>query len=87
MVVAGLCPGTSCVAAASGADGLFVMLRYVHGVLVAGWVSSAPGVPGEQAARRAHAPALLGVPTACRAGVVALALVAFRFLDRFERPA
>ena len=36
-VVAGLCPGTSCVAAATGrVDGLFVVLGMFSGVLVTG---------------------------------------------------
>lgn len=90
MVLAGLCPGTSCVSAATGrADGLFVMLGLLTGVLVAGLGFERLQAFRESTPRGALTlPALLGIPEGfVVAGVVALALVAFRFLDRFERPA
>lgn len=90
MVLAGLCPGTSCVAAATGrADGLFVMLGVLSGVLVSGLGFERFRAFQESTPRGALTlPVLLGIPEGLVvAGVVALALFAFRFLDRFERPA
>lgn len=89
MVLSGLCPGTSCVAAATGrVDGLFVMLGMLSGVLVAGLGFERLQAFQESTPRGALTlPVLLGIPEGfVVAGVVALALVAFRLLDRFERP-
>lgn len=89
LVVAGLCPGTSCVAAATGrGDGLFVMLGMLGGVLVTGLGLQPFRALYESTPRGALTiPQLLGVPRGLVvAGVVALALVAFRLLDRVERP-
>ncbi|HEU4559993.1 MAG TPA: YeeE/YedE thiosulfate transporter family protein [Longimicrobium sp.] len=88
LVAAGLCPGTSCVAAASGRrDGVAVLGGMMAGVLlfvlafplVAGFYGSTPrGVM--------TVPALLGIsPSVATAGLVALALGAFAGVARWER--
>jgi uncharacterized membrane protein YedE/YeeE len=88
--LAGLCPGTSCVAAATGRlDGVAVMLGMFVGVLVTG-----AALPAMQRLYLATArggltlPRLLGIPQ----GVVILvitgvALTAFGFTARIERRA
>lgn len=89
LVVAGLCPGTSCVAAATGrGDGLSVMLGMLGGVLVSGLGLPPLRALYESTPRGALTiPQVLGLPYGVVvAGVVALALVAFRLLDRVERP-
>ena len=89
-VLAGLCPGTSCVAAASGRiDGLFVMAGLFVGIggcgvlfdrLQSFYASSAYGT--------LTLPQLLGLPYGMVVFlVVVIALLAFRVLARFERPA
>jgi hypothetical protein len=86
--VAGLCPGTSCVAAATGrADGLFVMLGMFAGVLATGLAFAPLRHFYESTARGAltlpdvlHAP--YGV-VVC--GVVAVALTAFAAAAWWER--
>ncbi len=89
LVVAGLCPGTSCVAAATGrGDGLCVMLGMLGGVLVTGLGLQPFRALYESTPRGALTiPQLLGLPHGVVvAGVVVLALVAFHLLDRVERP-
>jgi len=74
MAIAGLCPGTSCVAAASGrGDGLAVLLGMLAGVLATG-LGFAPlaGFYESTARGPLTLPAWLGVPD----GVVVLAVVA-----------
>lgn len=89
-VLAGLCPGTSCVAAASGRiDGLAVMAGLFVGIGACGvlfdrlqsfYASTAYGT--------LTLPQLLGLPYGVVVFlVVAIALLAFRVLARFERPA
>jgi uncharacterized membrane protein YedE/YeeE len=86
-VVAGLCPGTSCVAAATGrGDGLAVMLGMFAGVLVTGLAFDALRPFYESTARGALTlPQLVGVPygvVVC--AVVAMALGAFAIAERLE---
>jgi uncharacterized membrane protein YedE/YeeE len=86
-VLAGLCPGTSCVAAATGrGDGLAVMLGMFAGVLVTGLAFDALRPFYESTARGTLTlPQLLGVPygvVVC--AVVAMALVAFTLAERLE---
>jgi uncharacterized membrane protein YedE/YeeE len=89
-VVAGLCPGTSCVAAASGrGDGALVMAGMFSGVLMAGLLA-APirnfydgATPGALTL-----PQLFHLPygiVVC--AVVAMALTAFASAERWERRA
>jgi hypothetical protein len=88
MVLAGLCPGTSCVAAASGrGDGLAVLLGMFAGVLGVG-LGAAPLADFHASTARGPVtlPALLHLPY----GVVVLAavvvaLVGFRLADRIAR--
>jgi uncharacterized membrane protein YedE/YeeE len=86
--LAGLCPGTSCVAAATGrGDGVAVMLGMLGGVLAAGvalptfrsfYLSTARGA--------LTLPRLLGIPEGIVIlVVVGVALVAFGFTSRIER--
>jgi uncharacterized membrane protein YedE/YeeE len=88
--LAGLCPGTSCVAAATGrGDGVAVMVGMLGGVLAAGlalpafrnfYLSTARG--------SLTLPRLLGIPEGIVVlVVVAVALVAFGFTSRIERRA
>ena len=68
LVLAGLCPGTSCVAAATGRrDGLAVMAGLVLGIVLFNLAfDSLDQVYASTAARRRHAAGLLQLP----AGVV-----------------
>jgi uncharacterized protein len=87
MATAGLCPGTSCVAAASGrGDGLAVLGGIFTGVLVTG-LAFAPlrGLYGATARGVLTLPAWLGLPYgAVVLAVVAIALVGFRVAERIE---
>jgi rhodanese-related sulfurtransferase len=86
-VIAGLCPGTSCVAAATGrGDGLLVMLGMFAGVLGTGLAFGSISNFYASTARGALTlPQLLGVPYgAVVFGVVAMALIAFWLIRRFE---
>jgi uncharacterized protein len=89
-VLCGLCPGTSCVAAASGrGDGVVVMLGLFVGVMLCGlgygwlqpfYLSTAYG--------SFTLPELLHLPYGVVVCIVVLmALAAFQLLDRFERRA
>lgn len=87
MVAGGLCPGTSCVAAAAGRrDGLAVMGGMLAGVLL--FAAAFPLFEGLYDATRAGTftlPDLLRVPSGVVvAAVVALALGAFAFAEWFE---
>jgi uncharacterized membrane protein YedE/YeeE len=89
-VVAGLCPGTSCVAAATGrGDGAMVMLGMFAGVLVTGLAFAPLRHFYESTARGSLTlPELLRVPygvVVC--GIVAMALISFRFAERLEKRA
>jgi uncharacterized membrane protein YedE/YeeE len=90
MAMAGLCPGTSCVAAASGrGDGLAVMAGMFSGVLATG-VLFAPlrGLYETTARGPVTLPAWLGIPDGVVvAAVVAIALVGFRVAERIEAAA
>ena len=84
-VVAGLCPGTSCVAAATGrGDGLAVML----GLLAGMWISvhTIPQSIHETTARGTLTlPEALALPYGVvAAAVVAMALAAFRTVEWLE---
>ena len=82
-VIAGLCPGTSCVAAATGrGDGAFVMLGMFAGVLGTGLAFPATQSFYESTPRGSLTlPQLLGVPYgAVVLAIVAVALIAFAFL-------
>jgi uncharacterized membrane protein YedE/YeeE len=86
-VVAGLCPGTSCVAAATGrGDGALTMLGMFAGVLGTGLGFGKLQSFYESTSRGALTlPQLLGVPygvVVC--GVVAMALLAFFVAERLE---
>ncbi|HEX3070752.1 MAG TPA: YeeE/YedE thiosulfate transporter family protein [Thermoanaerobaculia bacterium] len=86
-VIAGLCPGTSCVAAATGrGDGLLVMLGMFAGVLGTGLMFGSISNFYASTARGALTlPQLLHVPYgAVVCGVVAMALIAFWFTKRLE---
>jgi uncharacterized protein len=87
-VVAGLCPGTSCVAAATGrGDGVMVMIGMFAGVLVTGLVFVPLRHFYEITARGSLTlPQLLRIPygvVVC--GIVAMALIAFQFAERLEK--
>jgi hypothetical protein len=89
-VVAGLCPGTSCVAAASGrGDGAMVVVGMFAGVLVTGLAFAPLRVLYESTARGAITlPELLRVPYgAVVCAVVAMALAMFAAAERWERRA
>jgi hypothetical protein len=87
MAAAGLCPGTSCVAAASGrGDGLAVLLGVFAGVLATGfavaplraWYEATPRGP-------MTLPVWLGVPygtVVC--GIAVIAVIGFRVAARIE---
>jgi uncharacterized membrane protein YedE/YeeE len=87
MAAAGLCPGTSCVAAASGrGDGLAVVLGIFGGVLATG-LAFEPLRPLHDATARGPMtlPAWLRVPYGVVvAAVVAIALVGFGVAGRIE---
>lgn len=90
MAAAGLCPGTSCVAAASGrADGLAVVLGMLCGVLVTGFAFAPLRALYDATARGSLTlPQWLGVPYGVVVlAVVALALGAFGIAQRVERSA
>jgi uncharacterized protein len=88
LALAGLCPGTSCVAAASGrGDGLAVLLGMFAGVLATG-IGFAPLRALYDATARGAltVPAWLGLPYgAVVLAVVAIALVGFSVAERIER--
>jgi uncharacterized membrane protein YedE/YeeE len=89
-VVAGLCPGTSCVAAATGrGDGAMVMLGMLAGVLVTGLAFAPLRHFYESTARGSLTlPELLRVPAGVVVcGVVVMALIAFQFAERLEKRA
>ena len=89
-VVAGLCPGTSCVAAATGrGDGVMVMLGMFAGVLVTGLAFAPLRHFYESTARGSLTlPELLRVPTGIVVcAIVAMALIAFQFAERLEKRA
>ena len=89
-LLAGLCPGTSCVAAASGrGDGAMVMLGLFAGVFVAGFGFRTIATFYESTARGAWTlPQWLGLPYgAVVAMVVAMALILFGVAERVERRA
>jgi uncharacterized protein len=86
--VAGLCPGTSCVAAATGrADGLFVMLGMFTGVLATGLAFAPLHNFYESTARGTLTlPDVLHVPYGVVVfSVVAVALAAFAAASWWER--
>jgi uncharacterized membrane protein YedE/YeeE len=89
-VVAGLCPGTSCVAAATGrGDGGMVMIGMFTGVLVTGLAFAPLRHFYESTARGSLTlPELLRVPTGVVVcAIVAMALIAFQFAERLEKRA
>jgi hypothetical protein len=89
-VVAGLCPGTSCVAAATGrGDGAMVMIGMFSGVLITG-LAFAPLQHFYESTSRGSLtlPDLLRVPygvVVC--AIVAMALIGFQVAERLERRA
>ena len=89
LAIAGLCPGTSCVAAASGrGDGLAVVAGMFAGVLVTGLLF-APLAALYDATPRGPltVSGWLGVPYgAVVLAVVAIALAGFGVAERIERP-
>ena len=88
MALAGLCPGTSCVAAATGRlDGVIVAAGFFAGVLVTGLAVPLMANFYESGARGAVAlPTVLGVAQGTVTFVVAAgALVAFALAGRVER--
>jgi uncharacterized protein len=89
-VIAGLCPGTSCVAAATGrGDGAMVMLGMFSGVLATGFAFAPLNHFYESTARGSLTlPDLLHVNYgAIVCAVVAMALIAFQFAERLEKRA
>ncbi len=87
-IAAGLCPGTSCVAAASGRlDGAAVIVGMLAGVSVTGLAFDPLARFYESTARGALTlPESLGLPYGVVVGVLALlALSAFALIERFER--
>ena len=87
-IAAGLCPGTSCVAAASGrVDGAAVMLGMLAGVSITGLAFDPLARFYESTARGVLTlPQSLGLPYGVVIGLLAvLALSAFAVLERFER--
>lgn len=89
-VIAGLCPGTSCVAAATGrGDGALVMLGMFTGVLATGLAFEPLRHFYESTSRGPLTlPDLLHIPygvVVC--AVVAMALIAFQFVERLEKRA
>jgi hypothetical protein len=89
-VLAGLCPGTSCVAAATGrGDGAMVVAGMFSGVLLTGLVFAPLARFYESTARGAWLlPDLLRIPYgAVVCVIVALALASFVAAERLERRA
>jgi uncharacterized membrane protein YedE/YeeE len=89
-VVAGLCPGTSCVAAATGRiDGVAVVAGMFAGVLATGLAFAPLRAFYDSTARGALTlPQLLHVPYGVVvAGIVAIALAGFRAAEWLERRA
>jgi len=87
-VIAGLCPGTSCVAAATGrGDGAMVMFGMFSGVLATGLAFAPLNHFYESTARGSLIlPDLLHVNygvVVC--AIVAMALIAFQFAERLEK--
>jgi len=88
LAMAGLCPGTSCVAAASGrGDGVAVMLGMLAGVLVTGLLfEPLRGLYEATPRGPLTVPGWLGVPYGVVAiAVVAVALAGFAVAERIER--
>jgi uncharacterized membrane protein YedE/YeeE len=87
-VIAGLCPGTSCVAAATGrGDGVLVMLGMFAGVLATG-LAFAPLQHFYESTSRGSLtlPELLHLPAGVVVcAVVAMALIAFQVAERVEK--
>jgi len=88
LVVAGLCPGTACVAAATGrVDGVFVLLGFLAGMIGVGLVLGSFADFYTSGAHGAWTlPELTGLPYgSVVAAVVVLALAAFAGAEWFER--
>lgn len=88
LVVAGLCPGTACVAAATGRiDGVFVLLGFLAGMIGVGLVLERFADFYTSGAHGAWTlPELTGLPYgAVVAAVVVLALAGFAGAEWFER--
>jgi hypothetical protein len=88
--LAGLCPGTSCVAAATGRiDGLAAMVGMLGGVLATGALLSTLGGFFTSTARGGLTlPSAFGISTdATILGVVAMAFIGFAVAGRIERRA
>jgi uncharacterized protein len=88
LVVAGLCPGTACVAAATGrVDGMFVLVGFLIGMIGVGLVLGRFAGFYESGAHGAWTlPELTGLPYGIVvAAVVALALAAFAGAEWIER--
>lgn len=88
LAIAGLCPGTACVSAATGRiDGLFVLLGLVAGMLVSGLALERIATFHDSGARGVWTlPEWLGLPTGTVvAGIVVLALAAFAGCSTIER--
>ena len=86
--IGGLCPGTSCVSAATGrVDGLFVVLGMFAGVLVTGaFFSSLETFYNSTARGQLTLPSLFHLPYGVVAlGVVLMALGGFRVAELLER--
>ena len=89
-VIAGLCPGTSCVAAASGrGDGVMVMLGMFSGVLITGLLFAPLRDFYESTSRGALTlPSLVHLPYGVIVfAVVLMALAGFAAAERIERRA
>jgi uncharacterized protein len=89
-VIGGLCPGTSCVAAASGRlDGLALVAGMLGGIWLFGEMFPLVATFYESTGRGVSTlPALLGVPHGAAVfAVAAIALGAFAIVGRFERTA
>ena len=89
LAIAGLCPGTACVSAATGRiDGLFVLLGLAAGMFISGLLLSHVADLHDSGARGVWTLAeWLGLPTGTVvAGVVALALLAFAGCSAVQRP-